>query len=434
MTEELTEPISMLRAFRRDHTTDDAAVVGYPGLEMDAQAALNKENQLFNEFLDSEAGTVFEEDRAVGLAVGNLVLTGLQLQHATPQNAETFSRRFTEASIELYGAPKPAEVAVLAARKLKKLQALAGNPEVDQARLEPLINFYAGQLGKNAPEVNDEINPELAAAMDEFKSMLEDRYGKIFAIFNEADATDEKIPAAKIAQLFQKGLNFLAEKNGGWRDWTAEVSKARAMSADIKNKKIKVGRLARKADELKAAFGHEVLVHALRSVNGLCNYLARNGLPDYLPAEEAAAKFVQLSLSGQRDPVTSDIYMNIGFALGLLGQPPLNRHQLQKIYLDVLIIEAQAKGEEPDLADLSSKSWTHVYRVYRGSPGNEPIAVNTKDIAYHHKFPEITALITDKLRSGESAAEIFDLLTAAKYDPTNPAHVNYVKNIALTQS
>lgn len=430
---QLAKPVEMLEAFSRDEAQKAAEVLSYPDLEIYAQQAKSKDGQLFNEFVDSEPGTLEEEDRARAVAVGNFVLTGLQLQYSLGERREIVSQRFTEASIELYGRPEPDEVAALAARELNRVQSYKHNPAVDQERVARLEKFFSSQLQDNDLSVPEHMERSLIEALDQMKEMLASRYGNIAEIFNKAAADYRKLSPEQTSNVFKKAVAQLAEDNPAWNDWSVEVGKTRAMSVNDRKRLISVGSISRATDKLLPLFAHEVLVHAQRAVNGskLQSYPAEHGMPDYLGAEEGLAKFVQIALSGDRTPVTSDIYMNTGFALGQLGQPQITRTQLQQIYLDKLIVTKQATGAEVDLPDMVSKSWSHVNRIYRGSLGNEVVAVNTKDIAYHKGFLQISSYVQQQIESGMSVEEIFDYLVSAKFDPTNPKHVGHIKAQAV---
>lgn len=430
MSSQITPPVEMLKAFARDEALKGAAMLSYPDLEMRAQEALDKDGRIFNEFSDCEIGTVEEEDRARAAARGYFVLTGLQLQHAIPERRELVSERFTEASKELYGEPEADEVARLATHELEELGSYVDNPEVDQARLARVKRFYETQLEGVSVEarVTDE---RLVEALDAVAAMVEARFGSALQVFDEVEARGEKVSPEKVAELFQEGLDRLAELDPAWKNWCAKISESRAMKADVENRVIRVGGISREADRLRQLFGHEVLVHGMRAVNGAKtgDYMAENGLPDYLTAEEGLAKFVQIALSGERAAPASDIYMNIGFALGQLGKPPVTRQELQQIHLDKMIVKAQAEGKDVEVEDLTSKSWSDINRVYRGSLGNDVVAVNTKDITYHQGFLKIAKFIEGELQAGRSADEMFDYLASAKFDPTNPRHVAYLKGL-----
>jgi hypothetical protein len=429
-----TEPVEMLKSFKRDENLKDAEILTYPELEMKAQEALDAEGRIFNEFEASDPGSVEEEDRARAAAVGYLVLTGLQLQHADSERQAIVSERFTKASIELYGQPEASEVAAMTARKQKQAESLLGKPDIDQDKLKNVISFYKEQLGSSTYEAADMAGEQLGQALDKFQEMLKHRYAQVCDAFQEVEQGG-KVSPKRAQELFQRGIDVLADTDEAWNEWKVEIAEGRTSSSDAKEKIVKVGNISREENKLLPLFAHEVLVHSLRAVNGskLGDSLAEQGMPDYLPAEEGITTFMQRALSGERQAPHSDLYMHIGFALGSLGHAPVPRHQLQQFYLDKLIIERQAQGKDVDIQDLTSKSWTHVNRIYRGTLGSEVVAVNTKDIAYHQGFVQVSRYIIEELDAGTTPEEIFDFLMQAKFDPLNSKHILYLDELKAQQ-
>ncbi len=430
MIEPQVEPVSMLKAFERDEALKTAEVLYYPNLELIEQEAKEREGKIFNAFTESAEGSVEEEDRARAAAVCYLVLTGRQLQHAEGPAREAISGRFTQASIELYGSPDTEQVALLVANDLQRVESYEDRPDIDQERVERLTAFYRKQLGDHKPAAS-ELDVNFADTLDKVRDALIKRYAAVCEVFEGVTRSGKKVTAEQTAELFAQGIALLAKRDTVWQGWSTKVGKSRGMKANDKDKVVSVGNIERSAERLFPLFAHEVLVHAQRAVNGSQSgsYMAEHGMPNYLIAEEGLAKFVQTAVSEDRQPITNDLYMDIGFALGQLGQPPLTRRELQQIYLDKLIVEQQAQGEEVDYEDLLSKSWSHVNRIYRGSLGNDVIAVNTKDIAYHQGFIKIAHFIQGQLEQGYSVDVILDYLLSARFDPTNDRHVRYLKDL-----
>jgi len=437
----------MLLAFKRAEESKAAEQLTYPNLlnmhpnDMNPESkgivyvARERDGAFWRELADAELGSIQEADRARAIALSNFVLLSHQLQDGLHTSRERFSQQFTEASIELYGSPESKYVAALAANKLSECRHYQGMTGVDQERVSRLTEFFTGQLGERKSDIDTAMSPETIDALDRFKDMLEDRYSDVFAVFESAK-DKEKVSPEEVAELFNRCLEILADSNPAWQDWSAGVGKKRAMSANSHKKRISVGSIPRPGERLLPLVAHEMLVHAQRAVNGSASqdHIVGHGLPESLDAEEGLAKFMEIAISGDRTAfAVNDLYMNTGFALGLLNKAPITRQELQQVYVDMLVVQAQAEGRTIDLGDMTSKSWSHVNRIYRGSLGNEHIAVNTKDIAYYAGLMKITEFVQDRLRAGQAPADIFDYLVSARFDPANKQHVEYLKKVGIIE-
>lgn len=445
MIETITPSVSMLNAFERDPELIAAEQLAYPYLmgkrtredgEIEAPVVhqvREREGAYWRECTDAEGGSVEEAGRARALAIANFILLGEQLQDGTHASRERFSQDFTQASIELYGEPEPRHVAALAAYELNTLQGYLNMPGVDKRKTQGLIAFFEGQLGSSALETEDLARPEIdATILDQFKDMLEERYGSVLEIFDGV-SEQKKVSPEEVRELFTRTLAVLGETDPVWLEWSVEIGKKHAMEVTSQTKSVRVGTKVRSGKSLWPLVVHEVLVHGQRAVRGSKSqeHMAEHGLPEYLDAEEGLARFLQRAASGNRDAITNNLYMNIGLALGQLEKEPMTRQELQKVHMDRLIVQKQAASKPVDLYDLDRQSWRHVNRVYRGSLGNEHIGVNTKDIAYHAGIMKIATFIQESLEAGQTPAQIFDYLTVAKFDPTNEQHVKYLEDVGL---
>ncbi|HEX5448346.1 MAG TPA: hypothetical protein VFW90_04080, partial [Candidatus Saccharimonadales bacterium] len=130
-------------------------------------------------------------------------------------------------------------------------------------------------------------------------------------------------------------------------------------------------------------------------------------------------------IRGRLSEASKDFYMEIAVALGQFGQPMVTRAQMQKFCLDREVIRTQAKGKPVEEKPLSDKTWGHVNRIYRGSLGNEEVAVNTYETVYYGGFRPIAEYVRKQLAAGRSMDGIFGELTCARIDPTNPQDIEY---------
>ena len=88
-----------------------------------------------------------------------------------------------------------------------------------------------------------------------------------------------------------------------------------------------------------------------------------------------------------------------------------------------------------ELDELKKSTWTHIDRIYRGGRGDSSTsnqAVFSKDIAYYEGYRKMRDYIDESFSKGESIEDIFKYLLMGKFDPTNPVHVNYVKQVTAS--
>ncbi len=96
------------------------------------------------------------------------------------------------------------------------------------------------------------------------------------------------------------------------------------------------------------------------------------------------------------------------------------------------LVRLQLQGaDEAAISSLAPRVWGHIDRIYRGSRGDNlgtKQAIFTKDIAYYVGYKQMAEYITNQLKNGRSATEVFNYLSQAKFDPNNPQHVDRVAN------
>lgn len=419
----------MLKAFERKEGEASATPIRYPQLDRYAGEAKAKEMSLLDEFWKAEQGSIDEEERARAAAVGYFVLTGQQLQTAAERFLPEVSARFTQASIELYGQPEKAEAERILSEQLNEFRLLNDNPTVNQGSLEHLLNLLSGY------EQPDGSGNEAAADQESLKNLVENylksHFGEALAIFDQL-SEDEVLSGVQAVDLFAKARQILAQKEPDWLEWGEALTNKKSMSTDKKTKRFLIGANGQYSSQrLRGLFAHEVLGHGLRVLNGAKtgNTLLQTGLPGYLDAEEGIAKLLQVSITGQEGDKFKDFYLDTALALGTLGQP-LTREKLLEIHQLKEQIRAQAEGEELEPSKFEDDSWRYVNRIYRGSLGNEHIAVNTKDIAYYKGYITVVGYIAAELEQGKSIEEIMDYILCGSFDPTNARHRDYQSQFA----
>jgi hypothetical protein len=284
-------------AFERLDEAAALPVLRYPKLQQHSQQARQLEPALWREFMATDEGSLDEEDRARALARGYLVLTSLQLQQAGVYR-QVVSERFTQAAIELFGAPDASEARQLAIDQIQELSELFSNDAVDTNRLFRVLIFLNYQVGYYSP---DEVRTKENGSSESIKKLghaLKERFGPALEVFNEIDPEQASVPVEDVLNLFKKAKDLLAEREPDWNNYGIAVSNLGPTSYKPDKKAVYLNSDRKYPPKnLKALFIEEVLVHNLRALNGAKtgDYMMENGLPEFMPAEEAVGLFQKVA-------------------------------------------------------------------------------------------------------------------------------------------
>jgi len=425
-----TPPIKTLDAFFRSDDNVDARVIAYPKLERYADQARQQESQLWQEFMAEEDGSMEEEERARALAMGYLVLTGMQLQTAPERHRSDISDRFSEATVELYGEPEKAEVRRIAIRQIEGFYPLFDMPDVDHnALLRTLIylndqvGFYSRETVESESDSYEQMNAKIAEAFTR-------RFGGALEVFDKLDPSIESLSPEQLKACFEQAKSVLAESDPDWDNYGFDFSEKKSCEYDKDSRQVLIGRLDEyKTNRAKRLFIEEVLVHMQRAKNGAKtgDYLMEAGLPGIGDAEEGLAKVFQVAMGEPLGERSEDFYMDTAFALGSLGKPKLSRPELVGRYVDRMTIRHQAKGEQFDRAKLVHNAWRYANRIYRGSLGNHHVGVNTKDISYYLGYLKIREFTKSHLDAGLDPDKLLDYLLLGRFDPTKQDHADHAR-------
>ncbi|MCL1929817.1 flavohemoglobin expression-modulating QEGLA motif protein [Candidatus Saccharibacteria bacterium] len=331
--------------------------------------------------------------------------------------------------------------------KVKHLELLAKHANDDSI---PVDNrqFAADEFTKISIKMYGEPDPEVAGkilneGLVEFygkyddirtlvKSYLHGEYPGLFDLFG--DDNQRWVGPSEIAELFEKGLNYLKSQNQkDWGDWQVLQVDSDKLSVSRSSKTICVG-LHRSSDKLitvKGLFAHEVLRHARTAINGAkLDSLLSSGLPDHVPAEEGFATINEFAIADKIPDKLVDRYVDISAALGQLRVTSGNHIRIKRSKLVLAVIE-RLRRRYPDKSqdEIENIAYAHVNRIFRGTPGNDAISgVFTKDVVYFNGFIDMLKYIRAELDGGKSIKEIMKFVELGKFDPTNSDHVDYVKN------
>lgn len=356
------------------------------------------EHARMSEFWNAKEGSIEEREAATQLALQYMLMGSQALQLAVkPDSKRLWSERYTRATSELYGLPDP-----------------------DLAR-----RLWGQQ------EKAEEIEGPFAEAARKVGEYLDQRYAPVYDALQLDDGSD-KIDPQGIADRFENTLHILAEQyDPDWAGWTIERNEQKdSLSVVARDKKIIVGmhRSSVEPAQLRGLFSHEVLVHGLRAVNGskISEDLGNGGLAGYINAEEGLGVFTEYAITGEVPQKNIDRYVDIAYALGIIDGQEHTRSDL----LEHAIKRAKERNElavsKKSDADLEKEVYAHVNRIYRGSLGDEHVAIFTKDISYYRGFEQIARYIAEKIDEGYSVEELMTYLMQAKFDPLNELHTEVV--------
>lgn len=396
----------MLEAITPSTDTAFSDRLEYANLQPLVDKNLPFERQRSSECWDAEPDSLEELTVAKALATQYMMLGALALQRAdTDKSQALWSERFTKASSELFGIP---------------------DTETAQVLWE---NQHAG--------VKYEIDPRLERAAEYVKDYMLTKYGSLYDRV-EAGLHSSALNPIEVGNRFEHAVEILAEEhNEAWAEWTVDRNEEKdSLSVVAPQKRIIVGqrRANMPASEARGLFSHEVLVHALRSVNGAS--LSKGleiGLSGYVEAEEGIGVYVEYAVSGKMQDSIVDKYIDIAYALGQIDGKQHTRAEL----LDHATARATARNETATVKktpeDIKKDVFRHVNRIYRGSLGNEHVGIFTKDIVYYNGFLHMGNYIAERLEAGEPIEAVMEYIMQGKFDPTNESHTQHLaKSLAST--
>lgn len=417
---------SFLHAITPNVGDADATQLTYPDLQLVIDTYYPKELEHIEEMFEGE------ESVDVQLSHECLLLIAQRLQQAkTPKDKQLWSARYTKASIKLFGRPASKEVSWLATNELKRFEDMAqivGEYHAF-AFIEPIIEEYR-QLAKLKPTkviapLEERFKPALKQTRQHFLAC----YESLLTLFEEYQDKPALGPE-EVKELFGQALMKLKEDDRYWNDWSVEWTESATLSVNSYEHKINVGKYRAPIpfEEIRGLFAHEVLVHAQRAVNGtkLHKELAC-GLPGYLDAEEGLGVLVEAAVNGVVPDKVKDRYLDIAMALGHKYRAPMSRPELFAVAFSRLVVRAAARGEKDiDLDQLRQIAWAHVNRIYRGTLGNDYVAVFTKDVAYFNGLKKIAGHIEKRLNQNMPINKQLSYMLTGKFDPELYSHSDFV--------
>ena len=328
---------------------------------------------------------------------------------------------FHEASIDLYGAPDPKLFWVVATQINNQFNSLIAKVDPKRKSLHRAFVVWKEYFQTLIPPKNTGV----------FHLPI---YSGIYVPHDYEVDSAEKIHKMFSDYLVEQGIN----------NWIVQIDHPGARTSFGVNQTTKVISIPHDSDlslrkkvltkvSLQALLMHEVGVHVVRRENGDASALALLGvgLDNYLRAEEGIATLAEQLITGTSQYSGEIGYFSIGAAMGILGNPlPFAElYTVLNAYFTLSIADRQLETEGfyevEELAMMATdQAWNRALRVYRGSTGNTPGAVYTRDIIYLEGNRRMWKLL-------DSEAHIHPDWLVGKYDPTNPHHVHALKELEI---
>lgn len=340
----------------------------------------------------------------------------------TPFEKLFWTQQFSVTSIKLFGRPQSKMIAPLAAEELAYFTWVCKGIGSDQYFAGPLLRCYAKLAGRAKPSASAE--QKYQQTLDRIRDYYFTTYPELFACFDTYAPTARLTPD-QLFESFTRALNLLKQRDSAWMHWKIVRTKNANLSVSARYRRICIGerRVSVPAQEVRGLFAHEVLVHALRAVNGqkIAKEL-RFGLDDYLVAEEGLGVLVESAINGGVAPKAKDRYLDIALALGGYRQKALAREELFEIaFVRAVLRSVSADATTESLDDIERSTWQHINRIYRGTRGDKYIGVFTKDIAYYEGLVRMARYLEGRFKK-HTTEQAMNYVLCGKFDPSNKQH------------
>lgn len=326
-----------------------------------------------------------------------------ELQKAiTGGNAAYHMKRFSRYSEFVYGKPEADIYQGIQTTLYEKLRSVSAELTPDKAEAFERLMAFTSQ-----PEESEEVKQKQ----------------------KEEEITDIE----EIKKYFEEAINEM----GLQEEWVVEIdekSERTNLAVSTAQKKVllpKEERMKFRAEDRKLTLKmirglivHELGTHALRNYNGIRSklHLLSTGLDRYEIGEEGLATYREQQETGRTDYAGFDNYFAASLAKGLDGGGERNFVQVFRILLDYYSVCDNADREK-----AQELAWNRCMRIFRGTTGDIPGIIFTKDIIYRKGN-----IATYRLMEKEGSERID--FNVGKFDPTNSRHIAVLVELGILDS
>jgi len=411
--------------------TDLGDRLEYKYLEKTVEKNEPYEELRIDEVLNAPQHSIQEKIATQQLGYHYLLKTAYSAMNApTKYSRAHWLDRYTQVSIELFGAPLKKRANQLLDKHFQQFEVFKNIEQVDQALLKEYLTWLDSKRLSDTRASSEEYeNESIKNLLVDISDYLHEHYREAIDVFSDENLP-EKNTIVEAMEKIETALEKLKVIEPGFSSWKVKIiSNKDVISVNPKTKTLQLGknRAAMTNSELKGLFCHELLVHALRSINGakIDENLAF-GLPNYLDTEEGLGTLFEYAVTKQMPEKNADRYIDIAIALGTLGEAKVPRPELMQY-----VVMRETLRSQTDLNysqnEVEAKARAHVNRIYRGTPGTEDaVGVFTKDIVYQEGFDTICSYLLGQRKNGVSIDEIIDFVMIGKFNPTSEKEVAYV--------
>lgn len=308
---------------------------------------------------------------------------------------------FYDLAVEVYGKPKNHNFALVAEHVLK----LVDCPRSDaQEQAAKRLSKIFSKIDTSKMAISHDILPP------------------------PVEADERQLSALEVAEVFQSVLD-----RHEITDWTIEVDPSgyRTRFSVLPDHKVvnipsdeHLGSRARPLtmNRALAVAEHEVGVHVRRAHEGAKQRLRllSAGLQGYLRGEEGLASYVQQQIEGATEYYGLDRYLAIGVAVGLDG----TKRDFRSVFAIVRDYYTLSSSPRTDEQLIATLSWELTVRVFRGTTGQTPGLVYTRDQVYFEGNVGIWKLLIER-------PHVFEQLFIGKFDPLAPTHIDALRDLEI---
>jgi len=427
---------------------DSVKVDVLKGVNPDAES-LRTEKETFLSGASSEPKFSYTHLDTVYLDEKEITLLDLKREVASRGDFEPAIKRAYHWAIN----EKIAQIRML---RCTKLAANGVDPEKNMRRFQRYSEYIYGApqqdifnevmdgLGRRLADAQVDMTSEVSAAYERllgllgtFRASVVDHGSEVYGIYKNVPVNrDEQAvtDAEELKKIFEEAIKTL-----GLAEWKAVVDKTgrrQAIAVAAKSKKVQLpgsDELALRSEKAKLTkekiaglIAHELGTHAMRSeyarVDGRIKLLMR-GFDRYTVGEEGLATYREHEASGRHEDYAGYIpYFVSGLAYGLDGVAPRTFGEVHQILTDYyIVIDGSSLERAKELA------WNSCVRAYRGTVGNVPGVVFTKDILYRE------GNIATYSFYHEGTDKMVDV-NLGKFDQNNERHVSILSELDMSEA